>query len=479
MSVVIEPYIPSTITVHLGRPEVAASNVTVSFPEYIKNVASSEIYPTWPQASLIANIYAQISFALNKIYTEYYRSRGYPFDITNSTSIDQAFTPGRNIFENISQLVDEIFDTYIRRQGYLEPLFAQFCNGTTVTCEGLSQWGTVPLAEQGYTPYGILQYYYGENIDLVRNAPVESIRQSYPGTPLSLGSRGPDVQVVQVELNRISQNYPAIPKIYPVDGIFGPDTQRSVQAFQRIFGLSPDGVVGKATWYKLVYLYVGVKRLNEIAAEGQSIYGLTLVYPEDLREGDTGEKVRILQYFLFTLSDFYATIPTVGIDGIFGPQTRESVIAFQNAYSLPATGIVDVRTWDALYDAFQGVIRAMQGVNLDTDIVTQPYPGEELRRGSRGEAVRTLQEYLNALSLTFLSVPPVQVTGVYGLYTGYSVAAFQKLMGLPQTGVVDRATWDAIANSYRDVVSAMTARPRQYPGFPLSEGSQDMALMQQ
>ena len=176
-----EPYIPETITVHLGSPDSNAPNVTVDFPTYVKNVASSEIYPTWPENSLRANIYVIVSFALNRIYTEWYRSRGYDFDITSSTQFDQKFINGREIFENISRLVDELFNDYVRRQGSIEPLFTAFCNGTTVTCGGLSQWGTVGLAQDGLTPYEILQYYYGDDIDIVRNAPVRSASPLIPG----------------------------------------------------------------------------------------------------------------------------------------------------------------------------------------------------------------------------------------------------------------------------------------------------------
>ena len=166
------PFIPEQITVHLGTPDSNAPNVTVSFPDYIKNVISSEIYPTWPENSMRANIYAAVSFALNRIYTEWYRSRGYDFDITNSTQFDQAFVNGREIFQPVSVLVDELFNSYLRRRGNVEPLFAAFCNGTTVTCEGLSQWGTVDLAKQGFTPYEILTYYYGDNLEIVQDAPI-------------------------------------------------------------------------------------------------------------------------------------------------------------------------------------------------------------------------------------------------------------------------------------------------------------------
>ena len=175
------PYIPATITVHLGPPESDAENVTVSFRDYIKNVASSEIYPTWDEAALRANILAQISFALNKIYLEYYPSRGYDFDITNSTAYDQKYIQGRNIFENVGKLVDELFRSYVRRVGTIEPLSTSFCNGTTVTCEGMSQWGSQGLAQQGYDYLDILKYYYGDDIEIVSNVPVQNL------TPLLSG----------------------------------------------------------------------------------------------------------------------------------------------------------------------------------------------------------------------------------------------------------------------------------------------------
>ena len=169
------PFIPETITVHLGRPDSPARNVTVPFPDYIKNVASSEIYPTWPENAIRANMYAQISFALNRIYTEWYRSQGYDFDITNSTAFDQAYVHDRDIFDNISEIADELFTSYLTRPGSVEPFFAQYCNGTTVTCEGLSQWGTVPLAEQGMTPYEILTYFYGPDLNIVTDTPVAQV----------------------------------------------------------------------------------------------------------------------------------------------------------------------------------------------------------------------------------------------------------------------------------------------------------------
>ena len=355
----IRPYIPEYITVHLGPPASGAENVTVTFPEYIKNVASSEIFPTWEPAALRANILAQISFALNRVYTEYYPSRGYTFHITNSTATDQKFIRGRNIFENIEVIVDEIFDTYIRRIGYVEPLSARFCNGTTVTCDGLSQWGSQGLAEQGYDSFSILQRYYGDNIELVSDTPVRGVRASYPGAPVRRGDAGEPVEVIQSSLNRISQDYPAIPKIYPVDGVFGSATENAVRKFQQIFNLASDGVVGKATWYKLVLLYVGVKDLSELVSEGQTFYAFSFQYPDAVSEGQTGEKVTVLQYMLATLSQFYDNIPFLTVDGVFGPATREAVAAFQQMAGLPQTGSADEKTWDAIYRAFFGAYGAV------------------------------------------------------------------------------------------------------------------------
>ena len=356
MPPIVTPYIPQYITVHLGPPDSNAENVTVPFPDYVKNVASSEIYPTWEPEALKANILAIISFALNRVYTEFYPSRGYPFNITSSTAYDQKFIKGRSFFENIEQLVDELFTTYIRRIGFVEPLAAKFCNGTTVTCDGLSQWGSQALAEQGYDAMSILRYYYGDNIELVTNAPVMGVRYSYPGYPLRQGDSGPSVVQMQTMLRRISQDYPAIPTIQ-ADGIFGPNTQKAVETFQSIFGLTPDGIVGTATWYKMVYLYVGVTDLAELVSEGQTFYGVEFrdAAAELLRSGSEGDRVKILQYMLDVLSEFYPAIPAVTVDGVYGPATRQAVLAFQRESGLPQTGAVDGDTWAALYQDYAGI----------------------------------------------------------------------------------------------------------------------------
>lgn len=350
----VTPYVPQQITVHLGAPSQKASNVTLSFADYVKNVASSEIYPTWDESALRANILAIVSFALNRVYTEFYRSRGYDFEITNSTAYDQAFINGRNYFENISRLVDELFNDYLRRPGFVEPLAAKFCNGTTVTCEGLSQWGSQNLAQQGYNTDQILRSYYG-NIETVFNAPVFGLRTSYPGTPLRIGSQGPNVVVLQVSLNRIAQSYPAIPKIPETDGIFGARTEASVLAFQRIFGLTPDGIVGPGTWYEIVRLYTGINNLSELRSQGQRFYSINWSQPNNLRIGDSGEKVQHLQYMLSVLSSYIPEIPPLSVDGVYGRQTGAAVLAVQRRYGLPETGSVDSLTWEKIYNQFAGI----------------------------------------------------------------------------------------------------------------------------
>lgn len=350
----VTPYVPQNITVHLGPPASNAANVTLSFSDYVKNVASSEIYPTWDESALRANILAIVSFALNRVYTEFYRSRGYDFDITSSTAYDQAFVNGRAFFENISQLVDELFNDYLRRPGFVEPLAAKFCNGTTVTCEGLSQWGSQNLAQQGYNSEQILRSYYG-NVETVLNAPIRGLTSSYPGTPLQRGSTGPNVVVIQTALNRISQNYPAIPKIPTVDGIFGSRTESAVIAFQQIFGLTADGIVGRATWYTIVRLYTAVTALSELRSQGQQFYNISWSPPGGLEVGDTGEKVRLLQYMLSVLSAHISSIPPVTVDGVYGPATRAAVLAAQRRFGLPETGTVGTQTWDEIYDQYSGI----------------------------------------------------------------------------------------------------------------------------
>jgi len=257
-----QPVIPELITVHAGVPDDAtAPNYTVGFKDYIKNVASSEIYSTWPKETLKANIHAMLSFTLNRVFTEWYRGKGYDFTITNSTAYDQAFTFGRNIFKEISDVVDEIFTTYITRPDIRQPLFTQYVDGRRVTREGwLSQWGSKDLGDQGYTALQILKNYYGYDILIKEAEKVEGIPLSFPGTVLTIGSTGESVRTIQEQLNAISNNYPLIPKLIE-DGVYGETTSNSVKVFQEIFKLPVTGEVNFPTWYKISDVYVAVEEL--------------------------------------------------------------------------------------------------------------------------------------------------------------------------------------------------------------------------
>lgn len=462
------PFIPESITVHLGSPDSDAENVTVSFTDYIKNVASSEIYPTWPENALRANIYAQISYALNRVYTEFYRAQGYDFDITNSTAIDQSFVKNRDIFENISRIVDEIFNDYIRRQGNVEPLFAAFCDGRNVMCDGLSQWGSVTLANQGQTPYEILTNYYGDDIELVRDAPIQSISESFPGELIRLGSSGQEVRTLQTQLNRISRDYPSIPKISIVDGVYGTETENAVRAFQRIFNLAEDGIVGKATWYRIKYIYIAVTRLAQLNSEGISIADIPKQFVTEIRQGNRGDSVRVIQYYLSLIAAYNNAVSAPAIDGVFGSATASAVRAFQSSYGLEPTGVVNEATWDKISETYLGILAQNPPEFLASESV--PYPGQPLVPGNSGEAVRVLQERLSFISEINSSVSDVEPTGYFGEQTVASVNSFLAFEGLPQRGFVGPGTWQLIEDEYLNLRAGDLKTEGQNPGYTVNGG---------
>ena len=257
--------VPETIVVHDGSPsDSTAKNYYVSYADYIKNVASSEIYATWSDATITANILAIMSFTLNRVYTEWYRNKGYDFTITSSTAYDHKWIYGRNIYDNISEIVDEIFDQYIARPNVKQPILTQYCDGRRVSCPNwLSQWGSKDLGDRGYSPIEILRYYYGDDV-FVRNAEaISGIPSSWPGYDLTIGNRGEKVRQIQEQLDIIARVYSSIPRI-ATDGVFGNNTKAAVQAFQKIFGLPQTGVVDFRTWYKISQIYVGITRIAEL-----------------------------------------------------------------------------------------------------------------------------------------------------------------------------------------------------------------------
>jgi peptidoglycan hydrolase-like protein with peptidoglycan-binding domain len=463
----MEPTIPETIVVHLGPPDSDAANVTESFADYIKNVASSEVYPTWPEEALRANILAQISVALNRVYTGFYRNQGKDFDITNSPAYDQTYVYQRDIFENVSEIVDEIFNSYIRREGNVEPLFAEFCDGIEVRCNGLYQWGSVELAKGGANYEEILRNYYGDNIEIVTNAPVENSNFSPPLRALRVGDSGRDVELMQIRLNRISKNYPGIPKIYPVDGFFDTSTENAVKKFQEVFNLSPDGIVGTATWNSINYIYNAVKKLYSVNSEGLSISELETTYENELKLGDSSRNVFVLQYYLAYISLFYPTVIQPLTDGDFGQGTENSVKSYQKTFGLPQTGVVDETTWNSIQRTYFEILSRFP-YNFEEGTIL-PYPGRILRVGVDGNDVRAIQEYLNYISNTYTDIPKVSVDGSYGPSTAAAVNKFVEVFNLPNSrGRVNAQVWNAIINIYDDLYSGNTVNDEQFPGYGIS-----------
>ncbi len=464
-------YIPEYIVVHLGTPASDARNVRVKFIDYIKNVASSEIYPTWPVNSISANVHAQVSVALNRIFTEWYTSRGYNFNITNSTQYDQCFVEGRNIFDNINKIVDVIFNIYIRKANSMAPYFAQYCNGTTVVCAGMSQWGTVTLANQGNSPSDIIKHYYGNDAILDTTNDIRGLEESYPGRPLAIGDVGYNVRLIQTQLNRIRKNYPSIPQIFVVDSNFKADTKAAVSEFQRIFNLNQTGIVDKGTWYKISYIYTAVTKLAQLDSEAiQENIGKTPPTTV-IREGSSGKLVKDLQFLLNYVADYYSSVPTVVETGVFDAQTKNAVIEFQKTFGLTQDGIVGSATWKKLYDIYNGILQNVDDPNKPSQnppAINPPYPGYLLTVGTTGDAVKTMQSYLNVISNNYPSIPKLIADGVFGTQTKNAVIEFQKLFGLVPDGIIGRSTWNRIVEVYSTISQPSTP---PYPGVLLKVGS--------
>lgn len=463
------PVIPQSITVHLGAPESNAENVTLPFVDYIKNVASSEIYSTWDEAAIRANILAQVSFALNRVYTEWYRAMGYDYDITNNTAYDQKFIKDRSIFENISRIADELFNDYLRREGQINPLFSSYCNGTTVTCEGLSQWGSQSLAQRGYSDIDIIRYYYGDDVEVVVNAPIAENVPSYPDAPLKRGDLNENVRRMQIYLSRISANYPAIPKITRINGAFDENTENAVKAFQKIFNLDADGIIGKGTWYRIIYIYDAVTKLAELDSEAVGYENLPKQFKGEISLGAVGGEVVTVQYFLTLLSQFVDYLPPITPDGVYGEATANAVSAFQRNKGLAVTGSVNESTWESLYAAYKGVIDYLDEVNQIKTPDTELFPGNTLRRGDVGPSVRTFKNYLSYISKVFFDVPPVAVNNVFDQRTQNAVREFQRIFQLPQTGQVNENTWNTIADVYKNLVAGQIRLEGQYPGYVIGQ----------
>jgi len=433
------PIIPNNITVHLGKPDENVRNITVSFVNYISNVASSELYPTWPRNCLIANIYAIISFTMNRIYNEWYRSKGYNFDITSSPIYDQAFVENRSTYENINNIVEEIFNNYLVKSGQIQPYFARYCDGRKTQCDGLSQWGSVSLANQGRDALSILKYYYGNDINIKYDAPVGDVLEGYPGYEIKLGNAGNPVLLIQRDLKRIRMNYPAIPDIKTDLGIYDEETVNAVKKFQEIFSLPVTGIVDKATWYKIKYIYTSVKKLSDLYSEGLSEEEATFLYEDEINYGDTGIEVEYIHYYLDAIAFLDPDIPRLPTNSIYNDNSRTMVEAFQKKYKLPVTGIFTYQDWKVLKDTYNSILKSFP--REYQDYINELYPDYFLMKGITGEDVKRFQKFLLKICRFDHSIPGVRVNGIFDDLTEKSVLKLQKDYGFDVNGVVGPLLW--------------------------------------
>ena len=435
------PVVPINITVHLGEPDSQGKDITVPFVDYNCNVAASELYPTWPKEALVANIYTIISFALNRIYNEWYRSKGYNFDITSSPAYDQTYIPNRSTYANINDIVEEIFNNYIVKDSQIQPYFTSYCDGRVTKCDGFSQWGSVSLANEGKSPIEILKYYYGDDIKIKYNAPVGNQEGAFPGN-IALGNAGNPVLVIQRELRRIRRNYPAIPDISNNLGIYDTETLEAVKKFQEIFSLPITGIVDKGTWYKLKYVYNSVKKLSDLYSEGLSLEEATFLYTDQVNYGDTGIEVEYIHYFLDALAFLDNDIPRLPLDSIYSNNSVTMVKAFQEKYKLPVTGVFTYADWIILREAYDSIFAS---IPLEyKEYVSELYPDYFLTKGMTGNDVRRLQKFLLAICKYDGSIPGVRVNGIFDELTEKSIKKIQADYDFDINGIVGPLLWRKI-----------------------------------
>ena len=433
------PVVPNNIVVHLGSPSSNSRNITVPFTSYISNVAASELYPTWPQNALIANIYAIISFTMNRIYNEWYRSKGYNFDITSSPAYDQTYTENRSTYGNINNIVGDIFNNYVVKGKGIEPYFTSYCDGRKLICNGLSQWGSVTLANQGKTPLEILKNYYGNDISIKYDAEVGDGTIGYPGYDIELGSFGNPVLAIERDLKRIRNNYPAIPEIPSSPGIYTNDLANAVKKFQEIFNLPVTGVVNKATWYKIKYIYNSVKKLGDLYSEGITEEEATFLYNDKLTLGNSGIDVEYIHYFLDALAFLDPDIPRLQTNSIYSENTVTMVKAFQKKYGLPVTGDFTYSDWKVLKEEYEKILSFVPDKNKD--YVNELYPNNFLMKGMSGDDIKRYQRLLLKICRFDKSIPGVRVNGIFDDLTDRSVRKLQNDYGFEINGIVGPLLW--------------------------------------
>ncbi|MBE6157300.1 MAG: spore cortex-lytic protein [Firmicutes bacterium] len=436
------PVVPSEITVHLGPPDQAVQDITVPFIDYIANVASSELYPTWPADALKANILAIVSFAMNRIYNEWYHTKGYSFDITSSPIYDQTYIPNRSIYENINNIVTDVFNDYVVKGNQVQPYFTRYCDGRKTTCTGLSQWGTVSLANQGKNPLQILKNYYGNDVSIKYNAPVGDSTVSYPGYEVGPGDVGNPVRAIQRDLIRIKLNYPAIPAITGEEGAYDATTEAAVRKFQEIFSLPVTGVVDKATWYRIKYIYNSVKKLSDIYSEGLSKDEADFSFKDVVQYGDTGIEVEFIHYYLGAIAFLDNDIPNLRTNSVFNDNTRTMVLAFQNKYGLPATGKITYTDWNVLRRTYDNLLKSIPSEYAE--YANELYPGYFLSKGMTGNDILRLQRFLLAICKYDKSIPGIRVNGTFDDLTEQSIRKIQNDYDIIETGLVGPLSWRKI-----------------------------------
>ncbi|MBE6671370.1 MAG: spore cortex-lytic protein [Ruminococcaceae bacterium] len=448
--------IPAYITVHLGKAGEDAENVTVSFPDYIKSVASLQLSPNIPQDALYAIIYSQITLALNRINSRFYRAQRYSFDITNDNTFDQRYEYNYPVFENISRIVDKIFTQYIARGESIEPILARVCYSGE-RCAGLSVDGSIEMAQNGRNYLEILRSYYGRDVYIVEDARLSGIDNDLMLTyPLFQGQTGSYVNSLQIALNRISANYPTIPFIDNISGIYDEETSIAVSEFQRIFDIDISGVFDKQTYYRLLYVYDSVKMLNYLVEEGAALADISTELRGELSYGSVGNSVKLLQYYLLFVSVFDSRVPPLQVIGVFGENTYQSVVAFQKIFGFTPDGIVTEDVWNVLLQVYENLYSSLPDSAFSE--TAESYFGNILVLGSEGVEVRYLQEYLKTISEIYGVIPYVTVNGVYDEQTENAVRVFQQLFGIKDTGVVTSTTWNAISRLFNAIRAGETKK---------------------
>ncbi|MCL2703119.1 MAG: peptidoglycan-binding protein [Defluviitaleaceae bacterium] len=480
-----EVTIPNFIRVHLGRMERPSTIVSVPFIDYIKNVTSHEIYDDWPEQALIANIYCIVSLTLNRVFTEFYRKRGFNYDITSETYMDQKFVYRGAIGARINAVVDRIFNQYLAIIGHQEPFLSLYNDGVRVNIPGrLSQWGSFYDArDRGMNAWQIITKYFKQNLELRTCDRFGGILESYPGYTLTAGTRGEVVRTMQLYLNRILGRY-TNQIINPVDGIYGQQTRASVITFQRLYNLPQTGNIDRRTWYEISRIYAIEKALWEMYSEGERIGIGKTPHTQVIRTGSVGPLVVELQFLLDFIAMYHNEIPFVPQTSRFDSLTDQGVRAFQRLFGITADGIVGATTWRKLYDVYWGIRES--GVtpqppecpNLPENI--PPFPGVSLTVGSAGANVQRVQEAINRLAEVTPGLWRITEDGIFGNGTREAVMAFQRMYGLAADGVVGPITWRRLME---EAYCESPYRPGipPFPGTNLSVGSRgdNVRLIQQ